>query len=96
MAKREAYAAVRRYPNKDEQQLLAAFKFEDFMKRFGRVENFENVTDPRRWTFWTYVTKAREIFGSEYEAIGRQMKSLRAIARNKVQQELAKALAKRK
>jgi hypothetical protein len=48
IAKREAYAAVRRYPNKDEKELLAAFKFEDFMRRFGRVENFESVTDPRK------------------------------------------------
>lgn len=74
-ARREANAEVRRFPDRDAAAIKAGFNYEKLIARFGRVQDFdEKERDYRSWTFWTYVTRASEIFGSEGDRIRRQLR----------------------
>jgi hypothetical protein len=94
-ARNQAEAAVRRYQDKDYAQLCKVFDFEQFSKRFARVEDFENNDEYRKWTFWTYVTRAKEEFGEVGKPISRQMRNLKRRIRYRVEVELQRALVRK-
>jgi hypothetical protein len=94
-ARNQAEAAVSRYQEKDYAKLCKAFDFEQFSKRFARVEDFENNDEYRKWTFWTYVTRAKEEFGEVGKPISRQMRNLKRSIRYRVEVELQRALVRK-
>jgi len=94
-ARNYAEATVRRYPNKDYATLSTLFDFENFSKKFGRVEDFEPSLSYSKWTFWTYVTRAVEIFGPYGKTIHGQMRRLKSRTRHRVDIELRKALQRK-
>lgn len=46
--------------------------------KFYKVRDFETVASiPKKWTFWTYTTRAQEVFGSMGKPIARQLRNFR-------------------
>ena len=95
-AHRDATAQARRYPDKDASQLKARFHYERLIKQFGRVEDFgETQHDYRKWTFWTYATRATEVFGPLGKPILRQLRKHRTSIKHRVDQSLESAVSRR-
>lgn len=90
-----ADATVKRYPGKGYAELCALFNFEEFMKKFGRVENFEPSSAKSHWTFWTYVTRSTAVFGPRGKTISAQVRRLQKVVRHRVKTELPYALDRR-
>jgi hypothetical protein len=95
VAHSHAMATVKRYPGKTSSELRQMFNFEQFTKRFGRVEGFEPSSSTKTWTFWTYVVRAVEEFGPAGIKIHGQVSRLRRRARHRVDEEIDRALARR-
>ena len=81
-----------RFPGKDISYVFARFDFGNFLKRFGRVEDFDEQGDYRNWTFWTYCYRASKVFGKKGLPILRQMRNYKASVRSRVEGELRKRL----
>jgi hypothetical protein len=92
----EAHALAARYPGKDDAFLVGRFRASRFMERFGRVRDFERSDEYRNWTFWSYASKAGNVFGPLGSAIFKQLKGYRASADRLIQQEVRDAIDKRK
>lgn len=95
VARAHAMATVKRYPGKTHSELCQMFDFEQFTKRFGRVEGFEPSSSSKTWTFWTYVVRAVEEFGPAGKKIHRQVSRLKRRARHRVDEEIVRALKRR-
>lgn len=95
VARGHAMATVKRYPGKTSSELRQMFNFEQFTKRFGRVEGFEPSSSTKTWTFWTYVVRSVEEFGPAGLKIRGQVSRLRRRARHRVDEEIDRALVKR-
>lgn len=95
-ARRDANAEVRRYPDRDLKAIKASFNYERLIARFGRVQDFdEKESDYRSWTFWTYATRAAEVFGKDGLKIRRQLGRHRERIRARAELELQKAIVRR-
>jgi len=95
-ARREANALARRYPNKTVSELSAVFNYDALIKKFSRVEGFENFFgNHKKWTFWTYATRAAEVFGDIGKPILRQLKRHRTHIMLKAGKELVRAVQRR-
>ena len=94
-ARRSASAFVSRYPGKDLDFLIDNFDIESFVKKFGRVEDFDKSSDYRTWTFWTYARRAAEVFGEQGRPIHRQLRRHRRLIHEEIRSELAKAMVRR-
>ena len=95
VAGNQAEAIVKRYANKSYEELCEAFNFEQFSKRFGRVEGFKPNSSNKMWTFWTYVVRAAEEFGPSGRKIMGQVGRLKRRSRARVGYEIARALQRR-
>lgn len=94
-ARNQAEVTVKRYPGKNLAELCALFNFEEFTKRFGRVEGFEPALTTKRWTFWTYVARAKDEFGPRGQTILNQVARLRRHARHRADMEIGLALQRK-
>lgn len=92
IARNHAEATVKRYPGKSYSELCQLFNFEQFAKRFGRVEGFEPASTNKTWTFWTYAMRASEEFGPLGRRIPKQVSRLKQHSRIRVNQEIERAL----
>lgn len=90
-----ADSTVKRYPGKGYTELCGMFNFEEFMKKFGRVEDFEPTSAKNKWTFWTYVSRSTSEFGPRGKTITAQVRRLRRVAKHRVKMELPFALERR-
>lgn len=95
-ARAAAYKHVARYEGKSIDYLVERFNVEEFTKKFGRVEDFEDDGDYRSWTFWTYARRAAEAFGSLGQPILRQVKNHDEVIAERVVAALEQALRKSK
>jgi hypothetical protein len=95
IARNRAKATVKRYPGKDYAALCELFNFENFMKEFGRVENFEPTLDKKKWTFWMYVTRAVNELGPQGKKIHGQVKRLKKHCSYRINSEIKNALEQR-
>ena len=95
-AYREANACARRYSDKDASQLKTLVNYERLINQFGKVEDFgEMQHDYRKWTFWTYATKASEVFGPMGKAVLRQLRRHRTSIKYRVDTSLESAVTRR-
>jgi hypothetical protein len=93
---RAADSCSRRYPGKDALALKSTFNYEEFIKRFGRVEDFaESRKDYKKWTFWTYATRAVKEFGTIGKPILHQLRKHEQLIRWRVDKELEEAVMRR-
>jgi hypothetical protein len=83
-ARHGARVFVARYQGKDFPFLSAKFDYEAFMRRFGRVEEFDETSEYGDWTFWTFARRAREIFGPRGEPVIRQLSRHREFIRSTI------------
>lgn len=65
------------------------------MKKFGKVEDFESTSSKNKWTFWTYISRSKEVFGPRSKTIIAQVGRLRRISQHRIQKELRSALERR-
>lgn len=75
-------AAVRRLyranPGKGRAELKRLFDVNAVLTQFYKVRDFESVAaTPSRWTFWTYLIRAQEVFGSKGKPIVGQVRNFR-------------------
>lgn len=95
-ARREARICTDRYPAKGTADLKAEFNYERLIKRFGKVEDFnEKRDDFRQWTFWTYARRAAEIFGPLGAPILGQLKRHASLVRKRAGDEIDQAVSRR-
>jgi hypothetical protein len=94
VARNHAEATVKRYPGKSYADLCDMFNFEQFSKRFGKVEGFE-PSSSKTWTFWTYVVRSAEEFGPMGKKITGQVARLKRHCRARVNLEIEKALQRK-
>lgn len=95
--RRSATAHVKRYPGKSLSELVDLYNFEDFHRRFGRVRDFHEQSDDfRKWTFWTYVRRAADIFEDDGHRIRRQFRNFTKSADQLLEAEIERALIRRK
>lgn len=97
-ATRSAKAAVGRFIDErgitDPAMAAAQFNYDAFISRFGRVEKFETFSkDTKRWTFWTYAKRAKEVFGPIGSAIQRQLRAHRRHIRSRVDKAIVSAFS---
>jgi hypothetical protein len=76
------HAAVRRLhranPGKGRSELKKLFEPNFVLQQFYKVRDFESVAQtPNKWTFWTYVIRAQQVFGAVGKPIGRQVRNFR-------------------
>ena len=83
-------ACIFSYPGKDIDFLVEKFDVEAFVKRFGRVEDFDNSPDYRNWTFWTYARRAAKLFGQNGRPIQRQIRRHRRVISEKLRRNWQK------
>jgi hypothetical protein len=96
VAKHQAAACARRYPDKNADELKKLFNYEQLIKRFGKVERFAELEhDYHNWTFWTYATRAVEILGPHGKSILRQLRNHRRSIRYRADKSLEKAVKRR-
>jgi hypothetical protein len=95
VARNQAEATVKRYAGKTRDELCEAFNFEQFSKRFGRVEGFEPNSSNKTWTFWTYVVRAVDEFGPAGKKIMGQVRRLKRRSRVRVSNEIGRALQRK-
>lgn len=88
----EVRAFVARYPGKSKEFLLDKFDLEGFVKRFGRIEDFDPDSDAEDWTFWTYARRAAQDFGSRGKPIYKQLRGHRDLIVKRVHKEFDAAL----
>lgn len=71
----------RRFVGKTDGEIWDLVDKEAFLRRFGRVEDFEEKANcPQEWTFWTYARRSSELFGSQGKPIMGQMRRFRVKA----------------
>jgi len=96
VARRNAVALARRYPDKDLTELQSLFDYEHLVQKFGRVRDFGELSNEyRNWTFWTYARRAAKILGKEGLPILRQLRNHRKNIYERVNYELARAISRR-
>lgn len=84
-----AVASIKRFAEKNLEEVLSYIDVESFIQRFGRVKKFEEVqSDTSKWTFWTYISKCRVVFGDDFSGIEQQIRYQRAYIRGKVEESV--------
>jgi hypothetical protein len=89
----EVRAFVARYPGKDIDFLVRNFRIEEFVKKFGRVEDFDLNSEYQEWTFWTYARRAARQFGPRGQPIYHQMRGHRDLISARMREEFEAALS---
>lgn len=84
----EVRSFIARYPGKDREFLLSNFNVEELIKKFGRVEDFDDSKTCEDWTFWTYARRAADVFGENGRNILMQVKNHKRFIRERSLQEL--------
>lgn len=90
-AKAFVHSQVSRYTGKSNAFVSSKIRLGDFLRQYGRVEDFERVDTYRQWTFWTYVRRARQIFGPISRPINNQVKGYKKFAKERMSDAKIKA-----
>lgn len=88
-AKAHAHALRARYEGKDKEFLLEHLHIDKFLSRYGRVEDFHSGGGYKNWTFWTYVRRARSIFGPCSRPINNQLRGYKNFARERLHRAIS-------
>jgi len=86
----EVRAFVARYPGKNADFLVENFNVEAFMKKFGRIEDYDPNSDYKDWTF---AKRAAREFGPRGLPIYKQMRGHRELIVSRMHKEFDVALS---
>ncbi len=76
--KAAVWGLLRNYPGKGRAELKSLFNADLVLRKFYKVRDFEAVvTEPDKWTFWTYAIRAQKVLGDSGRPIGRQLRNFR-------------------
>ena len=92
-ARSRARKLVKRYWGKGEDFLVEAFNTPKFIQRFSRVKDFHTLDNYHDWTFWTYVQRAIDVFGSSDRKIYRQLSNHTNSINKSISKELHRAMS---
>lgn len=81
--RQEAIAQSRRYQSRTVDGICDRYDYRRIYERYGRVRDFEDVTDKSGWTFWTYVKRTEEVMGPDARPILRQLRNQKAQIRER-------------
>ncbi len=78
-AQREGHILRKRYPTLSSDLIIERYNFSALFQKFGKVKDFEEVDDFKKWTFWTYVKRSeKEIKIRKFKGnITRQVRKLK-------------------
>lgn len=91
-ARAVAHGLAARYPGRTADFVFRQLDLNAFMKKFGRVEDFEGNEDYALWTFWSYAKKAAQVFGPVGTQIFQQLKGGREKVEHLLRAEIADAV----
>ena len=94
VVRREARRTVARYPGCDQAFLEAQMFRCGIRQRFRKVRDFDEKQSKQRWTFYTYVRRAAQVFGREGQNFFCQTRNQVPFLRRLVTEEVARALSK--
>ena len=91
-AKVHCRAHVSRYPGKDLKFLQEKLSVPRFLEHFSKVEEFDESSDVKDWTFWTYASRAAKTFEKRGLPIYRQLKNQKKFIVDRLARELKEAI----
>jgi hypothetical protein len=91
-AKAHCRAHVSRYPGKDLKFLQEKLSVPRFLEHFSKVEEFDECSDVKDWTFWTYASRAAKTFEKRGLPIYRQLKNQKKFIVDRLAHELKEAI----
>jgi Reverse transcriptase (RNA-dependent DNA polymerase) len=95
-AKRDGRRHVEANPAIDAVDLIRTFDFSLFSQRFSRVKKSNLTDDYRSWTFYSYLKRAAEAFGSKGERIFKQARGFDDFMKARVTSAIVLGVSKRK
>jgi hypothetical protein len=90
--RREARTMVARHPGAKAAALELELIRTGIFQRFRKVRDFDNLVSKRRWTFFTYVSRAARAFGKDGLVFYHQVKQQKSILRRFISEEVRRAL----
>ncbi|MEP3073160.1 reverse transcriptase domain-containing protein [Maricaulis sp.] len=84
-------STVARYRDLNSSDIAKKIDPDEFFKKYSRVEGFDLADDYRRWTFWTYVRRARKVFGDISKPMDGQLRNFKKVGRERLQYAMSKA-----
>lgn len=84
------------HPDKNAHEILKDFNFSDFSQRFSRVHPDElSPDDYGTWTFYSYLKRASDTFGSKGSPILPQARNFKKIMKERVIAAMVRAVVRR-
>lgn len=94
-AKRDGRRHVKKHPALDATALIDSFDFPLFSQRFSKVKKANLTSDYRSWTFYSYLRRSAEAFGSKGDRILRQAQGFDDYMKERVSAAIERSVAKR-
>jgi len=84
------------HPDKNASEILASFNYSEFSQRFSRVHPDDlSPDDYGTWTFYSYLKRASNTFGSQGDQIMPQARNFKKIMKERIAQAMVQAVVRR-
>lgn len=93
--RREAVNLVARYNGKTPEQILGLADIGALYQKYGRIEEFDDSSDYRKWNFWTYAKRSAEIMNPLENVILQQLRNHRKKIATLLEEEIRKQHSKK-
>ena len=95
-AKRDGTKHVIKNPGKAPSELIGSFNFSLFSQRFSRVKREMLTDDYKSWTFYSYLKRSAQTFGTKGDKILPQARNFKDVMRSRVEKAIVRAYARQK
>lgn len=86
----------RSHPNSTAEEILSSFNYSNFSQRYSRVDSHKlSPDDYATWTFYSYLKRASETFGTKGVKIMPQARNFKQFMRRRLAEAMVRAVAKR-
>lgn len=84
------------HPDKTAKEILSTFNYSNFSQRFSRKQADKLLSDDySTWTFYSYLKRASEIFGTKGAPILRQARNFNRFMKDKIEKAITTAVIRR-
>ncbi len=94
-AKRDGTMHVLSNPTVSAGTLVGNFNYSQFSQKFSRVKKGELTDDYKSWTFYSYLKRASQTFGSKGDRILRQARNFDEIMKERIENAINKSVVRR-